>query len=401
LLPRSFRLLVLTQFLTVFNDNAFKQTVLLLALANQDMGGDPQARAGLVFALPFLLFAVFAGDLADRTSKRNLLLYTKWVEAGVMALATYSLWRGDLALGMAALFLMGMQSAFLGPAKYGIVPELVSNKQLSDANGLLQASVMVGILLGTGSAGFLKLGLASHLWVAGLLFTLIALVGVWVAHGITPPPPADPNRRLHFNPITRLKLGLQLASKTAGLLPAIFGHGIFWLVGGLGLFAWNEVGSEFAQVNEGLWTAGLASLSVSVGLGSLLAGRLSRQRPRPSFITRGAAAMAIGYCFVYWGPHDPLVVWIGCLASNFFMGFYLIPLKAILQSLPAATEKGRIQGAGQMMDWTFIVGASLVKWCLSGIGIRGMDIFPVMAGIMAVTALFLRLARPMAKMKLG
>ncbi|MDP6129433.1 MAG: hypothetical protein QGH77_07485, partial [Planctomycetota bacterium] len=106
MLPRSFRLLVLTQFLTVFNDNAFKQTVLLLALANQDMGGDPQARAGLVFALPFLLFAVFAGDLADRTSKRNLLLYTKWVEAGVMALATYSLWRGDLALGMAALFLM-------------------------------------------------------------------------------------------------------------------------------------------------------------------------------------------------------------------------------------------------------------------------------------------------------
>jgi acyl-[acyl-carrier-protein]-phospholipid O-acyltransferase/long-chain-fatty-acid--[acyl-carrier-protein] ligase len=317
-----------------------------------------------------------------------------------MALATFSLWRGDLVLGLVALFLMGMQSAFLGPAKYGIVPELVSDKKLSDANGFLQASVMVGILLGTGSAGFLKMGLSEHLWVAGLLFTVIALIGVWVAHGIEPPPAADPKRCLHFNPLTRLRVGLRLASKTAGLLPAIFGHGIFWLVGGLGLFAWNEVGTGFSHISEGLWTAGLASLSISVGLGSLCAGRLSRHRPRPSFVTRGAAAMAVGYCFVYWGPHNPWVVWVGCLASNFFMGFYLIPLKAILQSLPAPTEKGRIQGASQMMDWIFIVGASLVKEGLSGIGLRGMETFPVMAGIMAITALFLRFVRPMARMNL-
>jgi MFS family permease len=399
-LARSFRLLICTQFLTVFNDNAFKQVVLLMALAANDLGGDPQARAGLVFALPFLLFLVLAGDIADRVSKRHLLVVTKWVEAGVMALASYALWLGNLNLGLVALFLMGTQSAFLGPAKYGIVPELVDNTKIARANGFLQASVMVGILLGTGAAGLFRTVLGEELWIAGVVFTMIAIVGALVAMRIDTIPAADPGRIIRFNPFGRFRDSIRLARVTPGLFPAMIGHGIFWLVGGLGLFAWNEVGIRDLKVHEGWWTAGLASLSLSIGVGSLVAGYLCRERPRPSFTTRGAAAMAIGYLAIALGPHDPWFIWSCSLLSNFFMGFYLIPLKSIIQQIPAATDKGRLQGASQMIDWIFIVAASLVKEGLSRINVGGTDTFLVMSGLMAATAIGMRMLRPLAKLRL-
>ena len=383
----SFRLLLFTQFLTVFNDNAFKQVVLLMALSANDLGGDPQARAGLVFALPFLIFLVFAGDLADRISKRHLLIWTKWVEAGVMALASFALWKHDLNLGLLALFLMGAQSAFLGPAKYGIVPELVSESALTKANGSLQASVMIGILLGTGAAGFFRGQFGEDLWIAGLFFTGVAIVGALSAKHIEAVPAADPARKLRFNPFNRFASGLRLAKASKSLLPAIIGHGLFWLVGGLGLFAWNEVGLKVLQVDEGLWTAGLASLSLSIGIGSLVAGNICKEKPRAWLTTLGASAMTLGYAAIALGPNSPWFIWGCSLMSNFFMGFYLVPLKSFIQKIPANHEKGRLQGTSQMIDWIFILGASLVKETLSMFDIGGTDTFMVMAATMLIAAI--------------
>ncbi|MBC8328517.1 MAG: MFS transporter [Planctomycetes bacterium] len=389
----SFKRLVATQFLTVFNDNAFKQIVLLLAVAQGTdlLGADPQAGAGLVFAVPFLLFAVFAGDLADRYSKRGIVLATKWAEAGVMLLAALALALASTPLGLAALFLMGAQSAFLGPAKYGMIPELVPERELSRANGVFNAWVVGGILLGIGASGFLVTGLGSEwLWVSGLAFSAVAAVGALVARGIQPLPAADPGRVLRLNPTLRLKAGLELAARIPGLRGCMLGRSLFYHVGAVVLFAWNEIGSSILQVPEDWWTAGLASLTISLGFGSYLAGRLSRGRPRPGLSVGSAAVMGAGFLAVALGPRDPWFILGVMLATNFFTGMYLVPLMTLIQQLPAKADRGRIQGASQMLDWIFIVAASLAKMFATWLGLDAAQVFLVLGAELLVAAALLR-----------
>jgi acyl-[acyl-carrier-protein]-phospholipid O-acyltransferase/long-chain-fatty-acid--[acyl-carrier-protein] ligase len=389
----SFRRLVATQFLTVVNDNAFKQIVLLLALTQGSalLGQDAQAGAGLVFALPFLLFAVFAGDLADRCSKPRVIVATKLAEVGVMLLAALALGTGSLELGLLALFLMGAQSAFLGPAKYGLIPELVPTPELSRANGSFNAWVVGGILLGIGGSGFLLSGLGrERLWLAGLLFAAVAAVGAWIARGIEPVPAADPARPLRLDPLLRLRDGWRLAARCPGLRSSMLGRSLFYHVGAVVLFAWNEMGTTLLEVREDWWTAGLASLTVSLGAGSYLAGRLSRGRPRPSLSVISGGAMGLLFLAVGLGPREPGWVLGVMLAANFFTGMYLVPLMTLIQQLPAGADRGRIQGASQMMDWVFILAASLAKMSMTWLGLDAAQVFLVLGAELALAALFLR-----------
>ncbi len=396
-LGASFRLLVGTQFLTVFNDNAFKQIVLLLAVARGEalLGADAQASAGLVFALPFLLFAVFAGDLADRLPKPRIVAATKWAEAGVMLLAALALGSGSLELGLLVLFLMGAQSAFLGPAKYGLIPELVARRELSRANGVFNAWVVAGILLGIGCSGFLMQALGQDLlWMAGILFAAVAVVGALVAGRIQRQPAADPERPLRLNPLLRLRDGLALAAEIPGLRGCMLGRALFYHVGAVVLFAWNEMGSRLLEVEEQWWTAGLATLTISLGAGSYLAGRLSRGRPRPGFSILSAAAMGLGFLAVGFGPRDPAFVLGVMLAANFFTGMYLVPLMTLIQQLPAEADRGRIQGSSQMLDWVMILAASLAKISMSWLGLDAAEVFLVLGAELLLASLLLRALPP-------
>jgi len=332
----------------------------------------------MVFALPFLLLVVFAGHLADRCSKTTILVCAKWAEVLVMALATWGLATQNAQLGLVALFLMGAQSAFLGPAKYGLLPELFHKDELPKANGSLQVSVMVGILLGTGCVGFLRQETQDQFWMAGVLFTSLALVGVFAAKQVQPQPPADPTHRLQFNPISQLRSGFRIAAQTPGLIPAMLGHGMFWLVGAMGLFAWNEIGFLY-EFDEAHWTAGLASLSIAIGLGSWLGGRWATPSNQKGLIVGGAILLAGGYAAVALGPKSPWFIWGSAMLAHVGLGFYLLPLKTAIQGLPPQGAKGQIQGVSQLVDWLCIVGASLTKEALSHLEVTGTAVFGVMA----------------------
>jgi len=387
----SFRHMVATQFLTVFNDNAFRQTVLLLALAadSAGFGSDPQARAGLVFALPFLVFAVFAGDVADRFSKRGVIVAAKWAEVGVMALATFALFAGSLPFGVAALFLMGAQSAFLSPAKYGIIPEIVARRDLGRANGLMHSSVLVGIILGQSAAGIMKSALPGAIWSIPLLLALLALFGVWIARKIAPVPVADPQRRLRLNPFARLPAGMAIAWRNKPLFAVMMAHGVFHLIGGVFLYSWNQMGVRELGQNEGLWSAALALLSVALAAGSLLAGRLCRNRLRAGLVPLGGVILAATMFAVAAGPRSAGYAFGVLMCGYVAAGLFLVPLNTLLQQLPDEAEKGLAQGASITLDWLFLVAASFLKEGLTMAGIGAADSFWVLGGIMLVTTLLL------------
>jgi len=397
---RSFRRLTLAQFLTVFNDNAYKQVLLLLAVAQDSQGSDLQARAGFLFAAPFLLFAVMAGDLADRFSKRSVVLAAKGAEVGIMLLGALALARGVFAPAAAVLLLTGVQSAFLGPAKYGILPELVPGPALARANGLFQLTVLVGILVGTGSAGLIKTVLEGRLWIAGLFFAGIALLGTWAAAGIRPLPAADPGRRIRWNVLVRMKGELRRAAGTPGLLAAMLGHATFFMVGGVVLFAWNEMGSRILEVGEGLWSLGLASLSLSLALSCLLAGHLSRSRLRLDLVPLGGVLLGLSFLAVGLGPREPGFILGALFLGNLAAGLYLIPLRTLIQELPADADKGRTLGTSQLLDWTFILGSSALKELMHAFSIDAVATFLVLAGLMIPVSLLVggrtRAGRPSA-----
>jgi acyl-[acyl-carrier-protein]-phospholipid O-acyltransferase/long-chain-fatty-acid--[acyl-carrier-protein] ligase len=158
---RSFWGMTATQFLGAFNDNLFKQLMLLLAIpigAEAATKADEQGLATMVFALPFILFSGLAGYLSDRYSKRTVILLAKVAEIGIMALGMLAFleygmfgYRGLLVV----LFLMGTHSAFFGPGKYGILPELFRQTDLPRANGVILMTTFLAIIFGTASAGVL------------------------------------------------------------------------------------------------------------------------------------------------------------------------------------------------------------------------------------------------------
>ncbi len=188
---QSFRGLAITQFLGAFNDNFFKQLMLLLAIPVLPGALDQQQVATIAYALPFVLFSGLAGFLSDRYSKRMVIVVAKAAEIGIALLGMF----GFLMYGVTGyqgllfvLFLMGAHSAFFGPSKYGILPELVPNKDLPKANGIVLMTTFLAIIFGTVFAGMLgdwlvgadrALGdVASKLWIGSAVCIGIAITDI-------------------------------------------------------------------------------------------------------------------------------------------------------------------------------------------------------------------------------
>jgi len=153
--PKKWRLgfwsLIATQFQGAFNENGLKFLVIYLILAiekDKTQRDQMELLVGVLFAAPFILFSLAGGFLADRFSKRSVTIWTKFFEVGVMLFATAALVAPDLQLALAAIFLVCTQGALFGPSKYGLLPELLPQEELSWGNGVLELGTFLAIILG-------------------------------------------------------------------------------------------------------------------------------------------------------------------------------------------------------------------------------------------------------------
>jgi acyl-[acyl-carrier-protein]-phospholipid O-acyltransferase/long-chain-fatty-acid--[acyl-carrier-protein] ligase len=198
--------LIVAQIFGAFNDNAFKLFVALLSIraVRAATGGDGPAfeaasqtrttLAFVVFTLPLVLFSLPAGYLADRASKRSVLLGMKGMELALMTAGAMALFVSPtgVALPLVLLGLMGVQTAFFSPAKYGILPEILPHDRLSAGNGLLETWTFIGIIAGTATGGPLLDATGRSAWIAGLVLTSLAAAGLVAARTIPRVPPARP-----------------------------------------------------------------------------------------------------------------------------------------------------------------------------------------------------------------
>src|SRR5439155_1823771 len=181
-----------TQFLGAFNDNLFKIVVSLLAVHIATRGGGERELSiiSAIFILPFLLFSGYAGQVADIHSKRTVLIVTKSLEIVAATLGFVAFMIGRLELTYVVLFLIALQATFFSPAKYGILPEMLPDRDLSRANGVLEMSTFVAIVAGAAIGSFLFDVWKAQLWIVGVVVVAVAAIGSASSFGIPRVPAA-------------------------------------------------------------------------------------------------------------------------------------------------------------------------------------------------------------------
>ena len=237
---KSFWGLILAQFLGAFNDFCFKSLLLFAALAESSSllpgGSQWETRvqltigATILFTLPFILFSTHAGRIADRFSKRSVTVWVKIFEILIMIAGTIGFWNGDLYFLIGVLFLMALQSTLFSPSKYGILPELLPNKDLPRANGILELSTFIAMILGTVMGGILNQQYAQELFVVGLGLTALAVMGFAVSLTIRKIPAAVPERLIQFNPIPEMLKGFRAIFSDRTMRLTALGITYFWSV---------------------------------------------------------------------------------------------------------------------------------------------------------------------------
>ncbi len=387
---RSFWGMTATQFLGAFNDNLFKQLTLLLcveyAARSQASGDIYQATAQGLFAVPFVLFSGFGGYLSDRTTKRKIVVLCKVAEIGVMLVGIVAFRSGELSSLLVVLFLMGTQSAFFGPAKYGILPEMLRGRDLPAGNGVIQMTTFLAIIFGTAIAGYLKQWLLpGRLWMVSLFCVAIAVVGTLTSLLVRRTPVAHPNlpfqpSALWINPQTR-----SLLRRDRPLLGVLLVSSLFWLVGGVVLPTVNAFGKRQMEISDGRTSLLATCMGVGIALGCLLAGKLSKKQVRFELMTVGAwgivacfaAVAVIGLSY----PYDPkkviaevpleslsamlvpasageLLVRLGLTGLGLFAGLFVVPMQVFLQARPPEDQKGRMIGAMNLINWIGILASA-------------------------------------------
>jgi MFS family permease len=297
---RGFQSFLWTQFLGAFNDNLYKIVVSMRAVqVAAGSGSRNLALAGAVFVLPFLLFSGYAGHLADAVSKRTVLISVKVFEVAVMLLGVAVFFSTRVELMMIVLFLMALHSTVFSPAKYGIVPEMLGDEDLSRANALLEMTTFVAIVLGT-SIGSLMFVAWKHVpWNMGLVMVAIALAGLAVSKGITRVPAAGASLPFQWNPFAEVIDGTMSLLADRPLWLTVLGISYFWFLGALFqsdllLFA-NDV-LHVDELHTGLM---VTCLAIGIGAGSMLAGKLSGDKVELGLVPLGSILMAVFSVLLY------------------------------------------------------------------------------------------------------
>ena len=399
-----------TQFLGAFNDNLFKNAlvVLLTFQAAQWTSLSPGLLANLaagIFILPFFLFSASAGQLADKYDKARLARLVKLLEIGIVLLAGAGFALHQLALLFACLFLLGLHSTLFGPVKYAILPQHLAERELVGGNALIEAGTFVAILVGTLIGGLLAGLPGGHLWItAGCLLT--AVLGYLTSRGIPAAPAPEPQLALNLNPFSETwrNIGFARANRTVFL--SILGISWFWLYGALLLAQFPAFAKDVLGGSESSVTLLLATFTLGIGVGSLLCERLSGPQVEIGLVPLGSIGLTVfgldlALAAPSAAPAAPLAlsalllapgtlhVLFDLFALGLFGGFFIVPLYALMQLRSAPAHRARIIAANNIVNALFmVVGAGAAAGLLAG-GLSIPALFAVAALSNAAVAVYI------------
>lgn len=380
----------LTQSLGAFNDNIYKQTVILailfkLTLADSFLGIGLDKDllvnlCALLFILPFFLFSALAGQFGEKFAKDGLIRMVKLGEIGIMLLGALAVWFESLALMLVVLFGMGTQSALFGPVKYSILPQHLKESELVGGNALVEMGTFLAILAGTIGAGIM-LSFSHYASLVASVVVLIALLGYCASLGVPRAEPSLPHLQLDWNIFRQtwriMHLGL---GQRPAVSRSLIGNSWFWFIGAIYLAQIPNFAKHWLHGDESVVTLILTVFSVGIAAGSMLCERLSGHKVEIGLVPFGSIGLSLFGILIWWhsggfpapvgselqgwlavlGHAQGWLIMADVLGLGLFGGFYIVPLYALIQSRTLENERARVIAANNILNALFMVVSALV-----------------------------------------
>ena len=350
---RGFWSLIVTQFQGAFSDNALKQLAIFVGISlglSQVRRDQLVSEATALLTLPFILFSMAGGWLANRYSKRTVTISIKIFEVFVMLLATVGLALGKLPLVLSCVFFMGVHSAIFGPSKYGSLPELLPEKRLSWGNGVLELGTFLAIILGTVAGAMLSQAFTRQPAWSGIVLVGLAALGLLTSLGISRVPAADPTKEFRWNFLGDLGSQIRLIRQDRVLMMAVIGNTYFWFLAVLlsqNIIIYGLDVLRIDQTHNGYLQAALA---IGIGVGSFAAGYLSGGKIEYGLIPLGSMGITAASVLLARRGLTFNAVAIDLCLLGFFAGFFAVPINALMQHRPRKEDKAGILAAQNLLS---------------------------------------------------
>ncbi|MEL7447661.1 MAG: MFS transporter [Pseudomonadota bacterium] len=404
---RRFGPLLGTQFAGALNDNVLKAG--LIVLAAYSVGGKANAPVNLasaLYLLPFLLLSPLAGQLADKYDKALLIRRIKLAEVAIMAAAaTLIALRAEAGL-MAALFLVGAQSAFFGPLKFSILPQHLHRPELIAGNAMVEAGTFLAIMIGT-TIGSVLAGMApSGLPLTAAVLVGTALLGLALSHLVPAAPPPSPELRINWNPLSAGWEQLRIIHRERTVFLSALGIAWFWFVGATYITQLAGYAQLALGGNEQVVWLLLLTFSVGIALGSLLCERAAGGRVELGLVPLGSIGITV-FSLHLFAAVDPLRVaapldiaafletqgsgrvLVDLLGIGASAGLYIVPLLALVQQRSDPAQRGRVIAGNNLLNAAAIVIAVLLAMGLLAAGLNTGQVFLVVAVMNAAVAVYI------------
>ena len=366
---RTFLGLLVAQFLAAFNDQAIHASAMFYAI-NLEVLGEARAISlmPILFYAPWALFCTLAGYLADRYSKRQSLVFWNVAEVAITLVALAGFWLGrnefpylGAALVLSTVFLMGMHSAFFVPAKYGAMPEILTDRMLSRGNGILESLSFLAVILGTVAGGVLSYFFRGREFVIGLILVALAVVGALASLFIRKMPAANPTRPFPAYLYGPLWASIRALLRARSLVFAVVGIAFFtFLVAFMRSTVYMHGQAQKVPWSEKDTSLIVGMVALGIGVGSPLVGFLSGGKVEVGLVPVGAVGMVLATTVAALLLANVPVLVACIVLMGFFTGFYLVPLFTLLQHRAPKASKGDAVATSNFINVTGAILASVV-----------------------------------------
>ncbi len=410
-----------TQFIAAFNDNVFKNALVILIAfraANEIEAGLWINIASGLFILPYFLFSPIAGQLADKYEKSSLIRVVKFAEIFIMIFGALGFYYDHIGFLIAILFLMGTQSTFFGPVKYSILPQHLHEHEIVTGTSLVEMGTFVSILLGTILGGVLiKLG---TIWVC-IAIILFAVLGWISALKVPNAPAASPDLKITKNPMAEIISLMELSRQNDSIFYSIFGISWFWFFGATFLAQIPNYVSHTLHADEFVITVFLAIFTLSIAVGSYVFDKLSKGNVEVGLVCLGALGMSFftsDLCLMdtsyfldkklnFWGflfneySLTPYRIMADLGFIGFFGSFFIVPLYTLLQQRSEKESCSRIIAANNIVNALFMVASSVIAMGFYSIGFVTKDILGFLSIMNLFVCLYIVISMPEFFLRFG
>lgn len=383
---RRFAPFFFTQFLGAYNDNVFRQALILLIASGVVAGVSVNTlnNVGLaLFILPFFLISALSGQIADKYEKSMLLRRIKLAEIVIMCVGAVGFYYDAVYFLLAVLFCMGLQSTFFGPIKYSIIPQHLNDRELVSGNALVEMGTFLAILLGSVSGVILKMEELDE-WVAPMAVIVVAMMGYCAARQIPAAAPAEPGLKIDWNLFRETWRIIGQARKVHSVWISVLGISWFWFLGAAYTTQLKVYVDDYLHGTDGLYAFLLATFSIGIGLGSFLCEKLSGRRVELGLVPLGSIGLSlfgIDLFFSYQGLSEATNVGIrefllspggwrivaDLMGVGVFGGFYIVPLFSFVQHRSDPRELSRIIAANNILNALLMVLSAACGIVLVGV----------------------------------